>query len=712
MIDIRRLDPAVATAFYGRFSAMRSVQDAAIEPILQGKNVVLSSGTGSGKTEAVLAPLVSLYRRQAIKNGSLLILYIAPTKALVNDLENRIRLPLQNLDMTLGVRHGDRDDLASGLTPNILITTPESLDVLLQKKEKRLATVSAVVVDEVHLLYNTQRGLHTSILLSRLNLFTKREIQCVALSATAGTLSNIRDFLFDQEEQTVFLQFPAERSIDAYIRHVADEASLLKMLKKLMGGKGAKLLLFANSRRTCERLAGILSTDKELEPFIFAHYSSLSPELRVETEKRFSIADKAICVSTSTLELGIDIGDIDAVILWGPPASVESFLQRIGRGNRRQNKTNAICLVPDDSDNPWLDTLIFLALIDASRKGELPALDPYELYGACGQQCISVIASQDGRFTRIADLCHLFETRRHLPRPVIEDILAELADKGYLQRHGFKNQYGADQKLYELVDYRMIYGNFSANSQVINVFHGSKKLGTIPSLNLLRVKPGMSVRFAGKPWSVRKASFEGYTLEPSTGRGKGGIMDFIYPGGGPGFDPFLCNRIWNMLHQNISQQLMPNGLYQSLEDFRKGFAGMCSAAQIPYLETESGYLYLTFGGFLVNKAVALITNQWNFKADNISIYCASPVNWQEIPSDPSKYESVFHSLFEVKDNQSLYQTLLPESLQLQEYIQSWLKDNTIREILIRLKESEARKVDPEIISHIIGIGYQKKKKYL
>jgi ATP-dependent Lhr-like helicase len=198
------------------------------------------------------------------------------------------------------------------------------------------------------------------------------------------------------------------------------------------------------------------------------HYGILSsptilrcrPKFVVDTELKFSSMRTAICAATSTLELGIDIGDIDAVLLWGVPGGVDSFLQRIGRGNRRSNKTNVVCLVPDDSSAVTIDALRFAALLDAAIKGELPVREPYDLFGAVGQQCLSVIASNSGRFTRIADLCDLVEHKPYLSRDIVEAILADFAFSGFLQRHGYKNQYRADEELHRLVDMKLIYGNF------------------------------------------------------------------------------------------------------------------------------------------------------------------------------------------------------------------------------------------------------------
>ncbi|WP_445240580.1 DEAD/DEAH box helicase [Microcoleus vaginatus] len=163
MSSIELLERRVASAFYGSFTTLRPVQEAAIELLVKGQNIVLSSGTGSGKTEAVLAPLLSRYWRKAVTTEALILIYIAPTKALVNDLGKRLYPPLDKLGLRVGIRHGDRDDLVSGQTPHVLLTTPESLEVLLFRKDATLQTVCAVVIDEVHLLYNTQRGLQLSV---------------------------------------------------------------------------------------------------------------------------------------------------------------------------------------------------------------------------------------------------------------------------------------------------------------------------------------------------------------------------------------------------------------------------------------------------------------------------------------------------------------------------------------------------------------------
>lgn len=702
MSAVDRLEGRIATAFYGHFTQLREAQEATIEPLLDGRNIVLTSGTGSGKTEAVMAPLVSKYWRDAIRTDSLFLLYIAPTKALVNDLEKRLRPPLATLNLRVGVRHGDRDDLRSGAVPHVLITTPESLDVMLFRKDSALQSLRAVVIDEVHLLYNTQRGLQLSILLRRLRKLLSNELQCAALSATVGDLSHVRDFLMGADVGADLLAFSTARCIDAQIRHIADMGQFRSLVRRLTEGRKTKLLVFANSRRECERLAGALQDEGSLRHVVSAHYSSLSAEVRLDTERKFSSMGTAICVATSTLELGIDIGDIDAVLLWGVPEGVDSLLQRIGRGNRRSNKTNVVCLVTDDSTTVAIDALRFAALLDAASKGELPVRKPYDLFGAVGQQCLSIIASDGGRFTKIADICQLLEHRSYLQRDVVESILSELASNGFLQRHGYKNRYGADEDVHRLVDMKLIYGNFGVGSQKVDLLHGAKHLGEVPAMNLLRVRERVSVRFAGKHWRVKKVSRDGIHLEPS--RVTSDVIDFSYGGSGVPSDPHSANRLWQWIHSNdLSLQLFTKDLREAVDRFGNRIRCLCSEDQIPYVRSSEGIRYYTFGGYIVNRALGLYAKKPEFKCDDLSLLVPSPIDWTAIPDRPSDYEEFFHLLFEASSAQSLYQKELPLDLQEREYLQDWLKDTAIPRILGRLSratpvESDVRDFDPRSFS--------------
>ena len=679
------LDRQVNSAFYGKFSTLRPVQDAAIAPLLNGQNTVLCAGTGSGKTEAAMAPLISRYWQQAIYDDTLAILYIAPTKALVNDIENRLYSPLQSLGMRVGIRHGDRDDLTKRLLPHVLVTTPESLDVLIFRKDRALQGIKAIVIDEVHLLYNTQRGLQLSILLQRLKQFLDRSLQWAALSATVGNLENVRNFLFGNNEPAEMIAFSGHREINAHIRHITTEIEFADLITRLIEDSPFKLLVFANSRRECERLVSVLQQQERLSYKVFAHYSSLSSDVRVNTETMFAAAQSAICITTSTLELGIDIGDIEAVILWDVPSSIESFLQRIGRSNRREAKTNVICLIPDTATHPVYQGLKFLALLDAARNGEIPARKPHELYGAVGQQCLSAIASNNGSFTRIRDLHSLFSHLNHLTRDKLESILSELAINDYLQPHGYKNQYGANDRLWNLVDYRLIYGNFGLGSQSIKIINQSEILGEVPIDNLLRISRGDIVRFAGRSWSIVNTSREAIKVEPEP-NSRRPTVSFIYGGKGIGDDVFICDRVAQILsEEEIDLKICHHSIRSMIQSLQEKLQDLDSN-NILFCHTSTGFLYYTFAGKSVNKAIAVSQSLHNSRVTDIVIEVPYKIQWQNIPSEPIDYLEIIDQLFDTT-GQSIYQALLPTSLQREELIQNWITDPVIAKVIKRLKMS-------------------------
>ena len=689
------LSRRVATAFYKNFGQLKEAQQAAIIPLLTGRNVVISSGTGSGKTEAAVAPMVDRYWKEAVEKDGLFLLYIAPTKALANDLKRRLDDPLRELDLRVGVRHGDRDDLKSTRPPNILITTPESLEVLIIRKDAALKDVRAVIIDEVHLLYNTQRGLQLSVLLRRLEIRLQIPLQWAALSATIGRLENVCKFLFGVQAEAVYIQASASRTIDAKIIAIENLTEFQTLIQKLTSHPPKKLLLFANSRRECEQLVGELQNIEALRGAVYAHYSSLSAEVRVEIETLFTDSKTAVCIATSTLELGIDIGNIDAVLLWGTPASLESFLQRIGRSNRRSAKTNVICLIPPQADGVVAEVLRFLVLLQESKAGTMPIREPYSLYGAVGQQCLSMIYAGEQWFTRIAELCEAFSHIDYLDRPTIEMILAELAHNEYIKPHGFQHRYGPAENLNKLVDYRQIYGNFGASSQEIEVKHDDKLLGVIPAINLLRISAGNNARFAGKCWRIRKASREGILLEPIASTPH--ALDFTYGGKKANPDAFITDRVWKMLHNNtLPIDILHSALRLPLTEMQNRLKSACNEYQIPCKRSLEGYGYTTYAGYMVNKAIALFTNQSGYLAEDTMLLVSKPIEWNSLPDSPQDYETIFPSLFETSGEQSIYQTLLPYELQRTEFIQTWIQDNTVREILARLSRSETFYTDQTI----------------
>ncbi|GHS93968.1 ATP-dependent helicase [Planctomycetales bacterium] len=688
-----KLLPNVAAAFYGNFPALRPAQQAAIAPLLAGKNIILTAGTGSGKTEAVTVPLVSRYYATMRDAAVPVILYIAPTKALVNDLLKRLEPRLTELRLRAGIRHGDRNDLSKSPAPQLLITTPESVEVVLQNANtvKKFAALQAVIIDEAHLLYNTQRGMQLAVLLCRLRKTLGRDLQMAALSATVGDLAAARDFLWGKDAAAELLPFPAQRAIQA---KVFPAERLVEVVKNLVVN-GNKILVFTNKRKDCDKLAAALQKENELRDSIFAHYSSMSDEERRRTEAAFAARKAAVCLATSTLELGIDIGDIDAVALYHCPHSVDAFLQRIGRGNRRTAKTCVLGFIGDDRDDnepPYLEAWQFAALLNAAQNGELSMSAPHELFGAAAQQIFSVIAANDGAFLRIADLCEMFVAQPHLDRPAVENILAELAKQNFLQKHGYKNAYGADEKLHRLAEIKMLYGNFPLGAQKIQLTHQGQSIGEAPAENLLRWRDGDKIAFAGRAWKIKRITPAEAKLEIAADRN--GTVEIYYGGNKPAIAPADIDRIWRVLHgEPVPGEIWTRNFAAAMVESQNAIKTHCALNELPYCATTDGVLYFTFAGEIINRALAKMAGATKAQANDFCLEVAAPLDWKNIAADSAAYADCFRQLFDAPAGRSYFQELLPIELQQREFLEPLLKDPAIPRILTRLRNSRPRAFD-------------------
>ena len=365
--------PNTYRAFYGSFSTLRPFQINVIEPILCGRDVILQAATGSGKTEAVLAPCLE---RVICASEPQSIIYVVPTRALVHDLHRRLEPILHDrLGLQLGIRTGDVKRLPSGRA-DLLLTTPESLDVMLGSSNREvqlfLQAVTTIAVDEVHQLVDGYRGRHLAYLVQRLERLNHRRLQKIALSATLAGPDAIRD-RFGFGPETVWMPNSVQRQIRPHLIHLKRELEeLVAFIDDLaLRFNARKILLFANSRSRCDQLYSWLSQQGYFQQSVFLHYSNLKLQQRQTVERQFQRRREALCIATSTLELGIDVGDVDSVILYEPPESVTTFLQRIGRAGRQSQTTTfwGICR----GQGAGLQLLQFLALYNLAQGGDVEA---------------------------------------------------------------------------------------------------------------------------------------------------------------------------------------------------------------------------------------------------------------------------------------------------------------------------------------------------
>jgi ATP-dependent Lhr-like helicase len=399
--------------FFGRFGRLTDVQRAAIAPILNGADVLVCAATASGKTEAACAPLIEA--RHARRSWS--ILYISPTRALVNDLYERLFPALDHLGMSLVRRTGDHPAVIKD-APAVLLTTPESFDSMLCRARGSdgrhpLAFVDAVVLDEIHLLHGTPRGEQVRWLLTRLRRLREQAtrqghvrdpgVQVVGLSATIPDRVAVREAYLpggtmvevaggrEIHHVCVGVDKPSESAIPAYVGQL---------------GKPEKILVFVNKRKRAEDLGTLLRQALESGGYsVRVHHGSLGQQEREAVEEAAKHEERIVIVATSTLEIGIDIGTIDLVVLDEPAPSVSAMLQRLGRGNRRTGVTRVMLCGPTRCDH-----VVQRAMLAAARDGWLGLPEYGPQHAVARQQLASYVFQSRSRSRPRVQLQQLLDT--------------------------------------------------------------------------------------------------------------------------------------------------------------------------------------------------------------------------------------------------------------------------------------------------------------
>lgn len=351
--------------------SLRPLQQEAIDPLLDGEDAVLLAPTAGGKTEAALFPLLTAMEQQGWTGLSLL--YVCPLKALLNNLQPRLRNYAAWLGRRVDIWHGDVSAPARAQIlrdpPDVLLTTPESLEAMLVSTKVEhhhlFAGLRTIVVDEVHAFAGDDRGWHLLAVLERLTRVAARPIQRVGLSATVGNPADLLEWLQGAGRGTrpgrvVAPATPASTATPPsgdveldYVGSVDNAATVIAALHR-----GEKRLVFCDSRRLVEEIGAAL---RSREVTTFLSHASLSIDERGRAEQAFAEARDCVIVSTSTLELGIDVGDLDRVIQINAPLTVASFLQRLGRTGRREDNTrNCLFLALDERSLLWAAGLLSL----------------------------------------------------------------------------------------------------------------------------------------------------------------------------------------------------------------------------------------------------------------------------------------------------------------------------------------------------------------
>jgi ATP-dependent Lhr-like helicase len=546
-----RLHPSVQRWIWQQgWTELRDAQEAAIEPILAAEaDVIIAAATASGKTEAAFLPICSTLLNEDVVSGGMRVLYVSPLKALINDQFDRLDELCEHLGVAVHRWHGDvPGSKKAKLLKNpdgVLLITPESLEAIFVIHGPKVATLLGqlryVVVDELHAFIGAERGAQLQSLLHRVELALRRRIPRIALSATLGDMTVAAEFLRPRRSretrliasrddgQELRLQLrgylATEPRLDAKALaameasgaevHVEDVTSgdKLAISEHLFGAlRGSDNLVFANARREVEIFADLLarlSQRRRVPNEFWPHHGNLSKELREDVEARLKDRSQPMnVVCTSTLEMGIDIGTMTSIAQLGPPPSVSSLRQRLGRSGRTGGPAILRIYVaeaevtahtpPPDALRAQLVQSIAMVRLLLERWYEPPELDDLHL-STLTQQVLSVIAQHGG--VRPAEaysaLCATGPFAK-VDQQTFTDLLRSLGTADLIVQ-------SSDGTLLlgltgeRIVNHYSFYAAFTTPEEY-RLVSGGRTLGTLPIDYPL--SEGVLLIFAGRRWRV------------------------------------------------------------------------------------------------------------------------------------------------------------------------------------------------------------------
>ncbi|WP_426701595.1 DEAD/DEAH box helicase [Rhodanobacter sp. Col0626] len=521
-MPLQDFHPAVANWFRATFPAPTAAQAAAWPSIRNGNHTLVAAPTGSGKTLTAFLAAIDELVREGVAHGGVLpdattVVYVSPLKALSNDIHINLEAPLEGIRAELeklglpdvairtAVRTGDTPQVERNLLrkvpPHILVTTPESLYVLLGSASGRamLSGVRSVIVDEIHAIAGSKRGSHLALSLERLESLCQRRLLRIGLSATQKPIEMVANFLVgaqhsllpsgegarradegsglrrSNDKAALECDSPAStrpssdpsghllpggekglcrcaiidvghtrpRDLAIEVPPVPLEAVMSNDSWELVYNRIAQLvrahrttLVFVNTRRMAERAARHLS-ERLGKEHVAAHHGSLSKELRLDAEQRLKRGELKVLVATASLELGIDIGEVDLVCQLGSPRSIAAFLQRAGRSGHSIDGTPKARLFPATRD----DLIECTALLDCVRRGELDALVlPPQPLDVLAQQIVAEVACAEWDEDALYALVRRAWPYRDLARSDFDAVVRMLAE-GFTTRQGPRAAY-------------------------------------------------------------------------------------------------------------------------------------------------------------------------------------------------------------------------------------------------------------------------------
>jgi len=605
---------------------LRPVQDLTIDAVLDGHNAVVLAPTAGGKTEASIFPVLSRVLTESI--DPVAALYVCPIRALLNNQEERIQGYARMVGLDAFKWHGDVPDSTRRRfrrsPAHILMTTPESLEVMLisakTDAEALFRSLSMVIVDEVHAFAGDDRGAHLTAVLERLTRFCNRDVQRIGLSATVGNPHVIGQWLQGSSSRPFSLVDPPKGAIrrDLFVDYTPELGDAARAIGHR--ARGRKSLVFVESRSKAERVAHALS-GSGVEVFI--HHSSVSRADRALAEAQFAGGQNTAIVCTSTMELGIDVGDLDQVIQVDAPTTVASFLQRMGRTGRRPGtRPNCafFCLEPES-------LIQSLALLRLAERGWVEDVRPTAQAIHVLAHQVLALSLQIGGLSRhrVLEWVHGAYPFAGLREEHVKELVETMLERDILyESDGLLSLGARGERLYGRKNFFELYAVFSA-PPVMHVLHGRDEVGYVQALFVSmhdESKGPLCFRLAGRAWQVAQREWSRGVLRVRPAD-HGRVPSWL---GLPGsLSPELCGAMKELLLSEGSESAeLTRGAELEVAALRDSYGEILEPGSAVLEDAGDSIQWHTFAGGGVNRLLAAGLESETGKrwvAGNLSVRC-------------------------------------------------------------------------------------------
>lgn len=592
-----------------KWKDLTSIQKSTIPRFKDKKDMLVIAPTASGKTESVLIPVFDDILKNNLEPMS--VLFVSPLKALINDTYGRVEFWCNEFDLTATKWHGDvsasqKSSFIKKPT-DILLITPESLEVILMNKSDKIKNsifknLKYIIVDEIHYFADSDRGTQlNSIINSRIKAYCQNEVSRIGLSATVGNPETILNWLTSNPNSEV-VEDKNSRPFQYKVIY-ADDFKIIGELKKYLD---KKIVFFVHSRKEAEKYNNLFKKHLKIKN-IFIHHSSIHKDSREESESKFKEVNAGLMISTSTLELGIDIGNIDIVMQKNPPSNVSSFLQKVGRSGRRTKIQRTIIFCDNDED--VVKTLAELSLMEEKKLEHIKIpKKPKDIYF---HQILSTIFEY-GQIEK-KDLFFLLKESYVFSKIEKEEyiyFIDNMVEKGFIEENGpylslgdsFEKEFG---KRNFLEFYSVFWPNYEFKVQ-----EGRKTIGTLDaSFVISTLKNGSNFVLGGEVWTVSKSDQDNFKLKVK--KAKEGVVP-NWKSEGSAMDYLLARKIYDILLIDYNEELLENfdtvsqRIIKDLQEESRISGFESGKIPVEFSFYDNRVFIYTFGGFKVNSLISTI----------------------------------------------------------------------------------------------------------